>query len=68
MKLIDHKTKIAYHLMIGHHNWIEDATVKEAIATAKKTVQEALKPAQVPGGSRDANTGKDANLIHRFNE
>ena len=54
---MDHKMKIAYHVMIGLNRWIEDASVKDEIATAKKIVQEALKPAKVPGGSSDENLG-----------
>ena len=49
--------KIIYHLMIGPPNWIEDASVKSEIAAAKKIVQETLKPAKVPGGSREENLG-----------
>ena len=57
MIILDHKMKILYRLMIGHHNWIEDKSVKAEVAAAKKIVQEALKPAKVPGGSSDENLG-----------
>ena len=57
MILIDHKMKILYHLMIGHFNWIEDASVKAEIAAAKKVVQDVLKPAKVHGGSAEENIG-----------
>ena len=39
MKCVDHKVKVIEHLMVGHFNWVEDATVKAAIAGAKKVVQ-----------------------------
>ena len=58
MKCVDHKVKVIEHLMIGHHTWVEDATVKADIANAKKVVQEVLKPGQVPGGSKKDNQGK----------
>ena len=47
--------------MIGHHNWIEDKSVKAEIAAAKKIVQDVLKPAKVPGGPRDENLGNYRN-------
>ena len=58
MCLLNHKVKIVEHLMIFHHNWIEDATVKGDIKLAKEKVQKVLKPGQVPGGSKDENFGK----------
>ena len=57
MKCADHKMKMVYHLKIKHHNWVEDASVKAAIAAAKKAAQEVLKPGQVPGGSYEQNQG-----------
>ena len=59
MILIDHKMRIVYHLMCRHFNWIEDASVKDEIAAAKRTVQHVLKPAKIPGGSKEDNTGKE---------
>ena len=57
MKCADHKMKIIHHLMIEHHSWVEDASVKAAIAGAKKAAQEVLKPGQAPGGSKEDNQG-----------
>ena len=57
MIIMDHKMKIVYHVMIELNRWVEDASVKSEIAAAKKIVQEALKPAKVPGGSSDENLG-----------
>ena len=54
---MDHKMKIAYHVMIGLNRWVEDASVKSEIAAAKKIVQEALKPAKYPEGSSEENLG-----------
>ena len=45
--------------MCRHFNWIEDASVKDEIAAAKRTVQHVLKPAKIPGGSKEDNTGKE---------
>ena len=58
MKCVDHKMKVIFHLMIGHYNWIEDATVKDDIARAKKVAQEVMKPGQAPGGSVEDNQGR----------
>ena len=55
---MNHKVKIVMHLIIGHHKWIEDASVKKDIKLAKELVQKTLKPNQCPGGTRDANIGK----------
>ena len=63
MCVLNHKVKIIQHLVIGHHNWIEDATVKEEIKSAKQLVQKVLKPGQCPGGSRDDNIGKFYNIL-----
>ena len=49
--------KILIHLRVGHHEWIEDRTVKTLIANAKHEVQQALKPGQNPGGSQKDNEG-----------
>ena len=57
MIILDHKVKIITHLMTEHHNWIEDSTVKDQMKAAKEVVQQALKPNQVPGGSREQNQG-----------
>ena len=57
MKCLDHKVKILIHVMVKHHNWIEDASVKAELAAAKAIVQQALKPGQVPGGSQEENEG-----------
>ena len=43
--------------MVGHFNWVEDATVKPAIKQAKEVLQKALKPGQVVGGSDKENIG-----------
>ena len=56
---MDHKVKVIKHLRVGHHNWIEDSTVKDVIGAAKRDVQQALKPGQVPGGSNEDNRGMD---------
>ena len=57
MKCLDHKVKVLTHLQIGHLNWIEDSTVKADLAEAKRVIQEALKPGQVPEGSEEDNQG-----------
>ena len=44
--------------MIDHLNWIEDATVKDEIKTARELVQTVLMPGRVPGGSVGENIGK----------
>ena len=49
--------KVLTHLQVGHHNWIEDSTVKADLTAAKRVIQEALKPGQVPGGSEEDNQG-----------
>jgi hypothetical protein len=63
MILIDHKMRIVFHLLIEHHNWIEDTTVKDDIAATKRTVQHALKPGKFPGGSKEENVGKNFLLV-----
>ena len=57
MSAINHKVRITEHLMVGHFNWVEDATVKLAIKQAKEVLQKALKPGQVVGGSDKENIG-----------
>ena len=57
MAAINHKIKIIQHIMVGHFNWVEDATVKLRIKQAKEVVQKALKPGQVIGGTDDENVG-----------
>jgi hypothetical protein len=57
MIILDHKVKVITHLMTNHMNWIEDATVKDQMKAAKEVVQQALKPNQVPGGTRGQNQG-----------
>ena len=57
MSAINHKVRITQHLMVGHFNWVEDATVKLAIKQAKEVLQKALKPRQVVGGSDKENIG-----------
>ena len=59
MCVLNHKAKIVEHLMIQHLSWIEDATVKDEIKSAKEKVQQALKPGQCPGGSKEDNLGKE---------
>ena len=66
--MIDHKMKIVFHLMVGHFNWIQDASVKEEIAAAKRTVQHVLKPAKIPGGTKEDNIGKDLKYQLIFHE
>ena len=63
MCVLNHKVKIIEHLMIQHLNWIEDATVKDEIKAAKERVQQALKPAQCPGGSKEDNLGMEINNL-----
>ena len=55
---MNHKVKIVEHLIIGHHNWVQDASVKKEIRLAKEMIQEKLKPSQHPGGSKEDNRGK----------
>ena len=57
MAAINHKIKITQHIMVGHFNWVEDATVKLRIKQAKEVVQKALKPGQVIGWTDDENVG-----------
>ena len=59
----NHKAKIMTHLMVGHFNWIEDMTVTAVLAGAKRDIQQALKPSQVPGGSKEDNIGR---ILHRI--
>ena len=61
VKCLDHKVKIINHLQVDHLNWIEDSTVKEVIAAAKREVQQALKPGHAPGGSDEDNRGQFIN-------
>ena len=58
MAAINHDVKIATHIIVAHFNWIEDATIKAVIKQAKESIQQALKPGHVPGGSADENIGK----------
>ena len=58
MILLNHKVRIITHLMINHHAWVEDMTVKDQVKGAKEVVQRVLKPNQVSGGSKDDNIGK----------
>ena len=60
MAAINHDVKIATHVMVDHLNWIEDASIKSVIKLAKESIQRALKPGQVPGGSTEENIGKYA--------
>ena len=39
---MNHKVKIVEHLIIGHHNWVQDASVKKEIRLAKEMIQENL--------------------------
>ena len=55
---MNHKVKIVEHLIIGHYNWVQDASVKKEIRLAKEMIQEKLKPSQHPGGSKEDNIGK----------
>ena len=55
---MNHKVRVVEHLMVGLFKWIEDALVKTEIKMAKEKIQDALKPSQVLGGSRDQNVGK----------
>ena len=64
MCILNHKVKIIEHLMINHLNWIEDASVKVKIKTAKEQIQKTLKPGQYPGGTRTENLGtRNLNLL-----
>lgn len=58
MCAVNHDIKMVSHLMIDHLNWIEDATVKDEIKTARELVQTVLMPGRVPGGSVGENIGK----------
>jgi hypothetical protein len=58
MKCVDHKMRVIYHLMAGHHHWVEDSSVQADIANAKKIAQQVLKPGQNPGGSKEDNEGR----------
>ena len=64
MICLNHIVRIICHLMISHYNWIEDASVQNDIAVAKKAVQEALKPGQHPGGSKEDNIGKKSCFVY----
>ena len=64
---MDHKVKVLNRLQVGHLNWIEDSTVKADLTAAKKVVQEALKPGQVPGGSEEDNQGIFMKKIRSIN-
>ena len=44
MCAVNHKIRIIIHLIIEHHNWIEDASIKDEVKKAKETVQRVLKP------------------------
>ena len=58
MCVVNHSIKVVIHLMKGHHNWIEDATIKTEMKAGKEVVQQVLKPNQCPGGSKEDNMGK----------
>ena len=58
MSAVNHKVRIINHIMVGHFNWVEDATIKPSIKKAKEVLQKALKPGQVVGGSKKENIGQ----------
>ena len=49
---INHKIRIIIHLMIEHHNWIEDESIKSDVKNAKEIVQHVLKPGGGAGAGR----------------
>ena len=57
MSLINHKVRIINHLQVGHLDWVETKDVESAIKEAKEVVKNALKPGNVPGGSKEENLG-----------
>ena len=51
------------HLILGHHQWVEDKETKLRLKAVKESVQTALMPGQKPGGSMDDNIGTGCKLI-----
>ena len=63
MCAVNHKIRIIIHLIIEHHNWIEDASIKDEVKKAKETVQRVLKPG---GGDGTASRIGVASLLMDF--
>ena len=63
MIVLNHSVKIITLLMVGHHNWIVDMTVKDKVKGAKEIVQQVLKPNRVPGGSKEDNIGTHYSIL-----